>query len=51
MNPTELLGVLRGCIQSKRCVGMEITIYDQTLDPGEQGARLIVDLLVRAFNR
>jgi arginase len=51
MNPTELLEVLRASIQSKRCVGMEIAIYDPTLDPDARGARLIVDLLSRAFNQ
>jgi arginase len=50
MNPTELLEVLRTSIESKRCVGMQITIYDPTLDPGDLGARLIVDLLARAFD-
>jgi hypothetical protein len=28
---------------------MEITIYDPTLDPDRQGARLIVDLLSKAL--
>jgi arginase len=51
MNPTELLAIVRAGIRSKRCVGMEITIYDPTLDPGERRASLVVDLLVNAFKQ
>jgi arginase len=49
MNPDELFTIVRAAIQSPRCVGMEITIYDPTLDPGRLGARLIVDLLSNAL--
>jgi arginase len=49
MNPDELLTIVRSAIQSPRCIGMELTIYDPTLDPGRHGARLIVDLLSKAF--
>jgi arginase len=49
MSPDEVLTVLRAAVQSPRCVGMEITIYDPTLDPGRDAARLIVDLLGKAF--
>jgi len=49
MNPDELLIILRSAIQSPRCIGMEITIYDPTMDPARHGARLIVDLLSMAF--
>ena len=49
MNPDELLIIVRSAIQSLRCIGMEITIYDPTLDPARHGARLIVDLLSKAL--
>jgi arginase len=49
MNPDELLTIVKSAIQSPRCIGMEITIYDPTLDPGRHGARLIVDLLSKAL--
>jgi arginase len=49
MNPDELLTIVRSAIQSPRCIGMEITIYDPTIDPSRHGARLIVDLLCRAL--
>lgn len=49
MNPDELLTIMTSAIQSPRCIGMEITIYDPTLDPSRQGARLIVDLLSNAL--
>jgi arginase len=49
MNPDELLTIVRSATQSPRCNGMEITIYDPTLDPGAHGARLIVDLLSMAL--
>jgi arginase len=49
MNPDDLLTFARSAVQSPHCVGMEITIYDPTLDPDRLGARLIVDLLSRAL--
>jgi arginase len=49
MNPGELLTILKAAAQSPSCIGMEITIYDPTLDPSGQGARLIVDLLSNAL--
>ena len=49
MTPDDLLTIVRSAVQSSRCVGMEITIYDPTLDPDRQGARLIVDLLSKAL--
>jgi arginase len=49
MNPDDLLTIVGSAIRSPRCIGMEITIYDPTLDPGRHGARLIVDLLSKAF--
>lgn len=51
MNPAELLAVLRTGIQSDRCLGMELAIYDPTLDSGKRGARLIVDLMAKALEQ
>ena len=49
MTPEELLTTLKIAVNSKRCIGMEVTIYDPTLDPKEQGADLIVEVLSQAF--
>jgi arginase len=49
MTPEELLTTLKIAVHSKRCIGMEVTIYDPTQDPKEQGADLIVRLLAQAF--
>ena len=49
MTPEELLITLKIAVSSKQCVGMEVTIYDPTQDPKEQGADLIVKLLAQAF--
>jgi arginase len=49
MNPGELLTLVKSAIQSPHCIGIEVTIYDPTLDPSRQGARLIVDLLSQAL--
>ena len=50
MTPEELLITLKIAVSSKQCVGMEVTIYDPTQDPKEQGADLIVKLLAQAFS-
>ena len=50
MTPEELLTTLKIAVSSKQCVGMEVTIYDPTQDPKEQGADLIVKLLVQVFS-
>ena len=50
MTPEELLTTLEIAVSSKQCVGMEVTIYDPTQDPKEQGADLIVKLLAQAFS-
>jgi arginase len=49
MTPTELTTVLRKAIESRRCVGVELTIYDPERDPTGRGAELIVDILSAAF--
>lgn len=49
MQPDELRTVLRVALASKRCVGMDVTIYDPSLDPGEKLADFIIDLLAGAF--
>jgi arginase len=49
MTPQELSTLLKAAVHSNRCVGMEITIYDPTLDPGGKGADLIVDILAEVF--
>jgi arginase len=51
MTPHELSTLLKVATRSDRCVGMEITIYDPTLDPAGKGADLIVNLLAGVFSR
>jgi arginase len=48
-NLQELSTTLAIALGSNRCLGMHVTIYDPTLDPGERGADLIVDLLIESF--
>jgi arginase len=49
MNPAELSILLGFALEAKNCVGMELTIYDPTLDPSREGAALLVNLLVDAL--
>jgi arginase len=50
MTPQELSTLLQAAVHSDRCVGMEITIYDPTLDPAGTGADLIVNMLAEVFS-
>jgi arginase len=50
MTPHDLSTLLKVAINSVRCVGMEITIYDPTLDPAGRGADLIVNMLAGIFS-
>ena len=50
MDPDELRTVLKIVLASPRCVGMEVTIYDPTLDPEEKLADFIIDLLASAWS-
>jgi arginase len=45
MTPTELTKLLRRGIRSRKCVGMELTIYDPERDPTGRCAKLIVEIL------
>lgn len=49
MSPEELSTTLRTAFESERCLGVHVTIYDPTLDPGEHRADLVVDLLVQSL--
>ncbi len=50
MTLKELSTLLKTTVHSDRCAGMEITIYDPTLDPAGRGADLIVNLLAEVFS-
>ncbi len=50
LTPQELSALLQAALHSDRCVGMEITIYDPTLDPAGRGADLIVKILAEVFS-
>jgi arginase len=49
MSPPELLTTLAIALESRRCLGLHVTIYDPTLDPDRRGAALIVDILTESF--
>jgi arginase len=51
MTPTELTKALKSAITSKKCAGMELTIYDPELDPTGQFATVIVDILSNAVKQ
>lgn len=51
MTPEDLSTLLKIATSSNHCVGMEVTIYDPTLDPAGKGADLIVNLLAGVFSR
>lgn len=45
----EIACVLRTALASDRAVGLEVTIYDPSLDPTRQLARSLVEILAQAF--
>ena len=45
----ELTAVLRVAIESRRAVGLDVTIYNPTLDPRGEGARGLVSAVADAF--
>ena len=45
----ELTRVVRMAVQSRRAVGLEVTIYNPQLDPGRTGARGLVRVIVDAL--
>jgi arginase len=49
LTPEELATLLKTVNRNKRCAGMQITIYDPTLDPDGRCASLITELLVSAL--
>jgi arginase len=49
MTPSELTELLKRVIGSRKCVGMEVTIYDPERDPTRRCAKLIVDILSDVF--
>ncbi len=50
MTPAELTKALKGAIASKKCAGMELTIYDPELDPTGRCATVIVDILSKVIS-
>ncbi|MGJ5896715.1 arginase family protein [Streptomyces sp. V2] len=49
--PGELTPLLRTLVQSERCVGFNLTIYDPDLDPDGTCAALLTDIVQAAFKR
>ncbi|MET8979113.1 arginase family protein [Streptomyces sp. NPDC004539] len=47
--PAELTPLLRTLVQSERCVGFNLTIYDPDLDPDGSCAALLADIVQAAF--
>lgn len=49
MTPMELMAILKASLAMEHCVGLELTIYDPTLDHGSKGASLLVSVLKEAM--
>ena len=49
MTRTELTELLRRAANSSRMIGFSVAIYNPTLDPAGDGARLLVEILDHAF--
>jgi arginase len=47
----ELTAVLRAAVASDRAVGLDVTIFNPTLDPDGQVASALVDSLVAGLSR
>jgi arginase len=50
MTPAELTTILRAAFKTGRMAGLSIAIYNPTLDPSGDGARLLVDVLARSLS-
>ena len=50
-SPDEAVELLRPIVAHPRALGIDVTIYDPSLDQGDDGARLIVDLLSALLRR
>jgi arginase len=48
MSPDELRSNLKVALAARNCIGMQVTIYDPTLDDTGDGAVLLVDLLAES---
>jgi arginase len=51
LRPNELETVLTTALDSRCAVGLEVTIYNPTLDPDGQAGKLLADLLVSVLSR
>lgn len=49
LHPDDLAAMLRALLATRRAVGMEVTIYDPRNDREGKGAKLLVDILAKAF--
>ncbi|GAA0630261.1 arginase family protein [Streptomyces thermocarboxydovorans] len=49
LQPGELVALLRPLLDSPRCAGLTVTIYDPDLDPDATAAALLTDTVVSAF--
>jgi arginase len=50
LSPDELTTLLRKAWKTERMAGLSIAIYNPALDPQRDGARLLVDVVVRALH-
>jgi arginase len=50
LTPEQLGTLLTMALESGRAVGLEVTIYNPTLDPGGRAGKLLADLLVNALS-
>ncbi|TRC97197.1 arginase family protein [Mesorhizobium sp. WSM4303] len=51
IDPDDLVATLSALVADKRCIGMDMTIFDPDLDPTGDLARLLVSLLGRVLNQ
>jgi arginase family enzyme len=48
MTPEELLAAIASAVKAHNCAGMELTIYDPTLDTGAEGRTALVASTARS---
>jgi arginase len=50
LDADQLAQLLSPVVRHPAALGLQVTIYDPTMDPGRTGARLIVELLERSLS-
>lgn len=50
LTAAELTALLNRASKTERMAGLSVAIYNPALDPGGDGARLLVEIVARALN-